>query len=333
MYEYANQLARRGHDVVIYNVYTNPYFVYRWPHWMRCLRNNLLYPNYRPIWFDLDERIICKNIPYLADIYVRDANISFSTNWALAFLLNELSASKGRKFNLIQDYELWISNNKEMLHASYRLPVTHVVIADYLADIVEKESGIRPIVIYNAINQDVYKIEKEIENRSPHSVSMLFSIEERKGTNYGLDALRICQKEVSDLHVELFGVYPVSQKLESWIHYTQMPKDLGALYNSTAIYFTPSNGEGWALPPAEAMNCGCALICTDIGGHAAYAKNGQTALLVRPKDSKDMAEKLLFLLQNNEKRIRLAKKGNEFVKQFNWDVAIQKMEMLFEGKA
>lgn len=332
MYEYANQLARRGYDVIIYNVYTNPYFIYRWPHWLRSLKYHFLYPDYRPTWFGLEESISCKNIPYLTSKYVRDADVSFSTNWALAFLLDELPASKGRKFNLIQDYEVWIGNNIKALHASYRLPITHIVIADYLADIVEKESGIRPVVIYNAINQDVYKVEREIGSRCPHSVSMLFSIEERKGTKYGLDALRICQKVVPDLQVELFGIYPKPQKLEPWIHYTQMPKDLGALYNSTAIYFTPSNGEGWALPPAEAMNCGCALVCTDIGGHAAYAKNEQTALLVKPGDPKDMADKLLSLLQNNEKRINLAIKGHEFVKQFNWNVATRKLEMSFKGQ-
>lgn len=332
MYEYANQLARRGHDITIYNIYTNSYFMYRYPHWLRYLKNKFLYSDYRPTWFKLDDGIICKNIPYLKKEFVEDADVSFSTNWALVFSLNELPASKGRKFNLIQDYEVWIGNNKKALHASYRLPVTHIVIADYLADIVEKESEIRPIVIYNAIDQDVYKIEREIGSRFPHSVSMLFSTEERKGTKYGLEALRSCREVLPDLHVELFGVYSKPSTLEPWIHYTREPKNLAALYNSTAIYFTPSNGEGWALPPAEAMNCGCALVCTNIGGHAAYAKNEQTALLVKPKDPKDMADKLLSLLQNNEKRINLAIKGHEFVKRFNWDVATQKLEMLFLGQ-
>lgn len=328
MYEYANKFVEKGYDVVIYNVYTNPYLQYRYPHWIRSLKNYLLYSNFRPKWYPLNKNIVCRNIPRLKNKYVRDAQASISTNWTLTFELNKLSETKGKKINLIQDYEIWIGNNKELLHASYRLPILHVVIADYLATIVEKESGICPPVIYNGINQEIFKIKKPIAARDPYTISMLYSTEDRKGTKYGLEALHICKKEIPDLRVELFGVYPTPDKLEVWMNYSRKPQDLSSLYNSTAIYFTPSNGEGWALPPAEAMNCGCALVCTNIGGHSTYAKENITALLAKPKDSVDMANKLLFLLKNNYERINLAKKGNEFVQQFNWENAISKMETL-----
>jgi glycosyltransferase involved in cell wall biosynthesis len=327
MYEYANCFAEKGYDVIIYHCITSPYLPYAFPHWLRNIKNNLLYPNLRPVWFPLNKNIVCKNIPKLKDKYVRNADVSFSTCWVICAEHNNLSSSKGKKINLIQDYELWIGNNKDMLHASYRLPITHIVIADYLADIVEKESDIRPLIIYNGINQDIFKIKTPIEKRNPYVISMLYHTDERKGTQYGIEALRMCKKEVPELQVELFGVFPKPENLSEWIHYTQNPHDLCALYNSTAIYFTPSNGEGWALPPAEAMNCGCALVCTNIGGHAAYAKENETALLVEPRNPKDMAEKLLILLKDNEKRIKLAKKGNEFISQFNWESAMSKLEI------
>ena len=331
MYEYANLFAKAGHDIVVYNIYTNPYFSYKAPYLLRYIRNEIFYRNYRPYWYYLKKNIICKNIPKLNEKYVRAADISFSTNWTIAFELNNLPESKGKKINLIQDYELWIGNDKKTLHASYRLPVTHVVIADYLADIVQKESGIQPKIIYNAIDHSVFKITSPISTRNPHSISMLFSTEERKGTQYGLEALRLCKKVIPDLHLDLFGVHPKPENLENWMKYAQEPQDLCSLYNSTAIYFTPSNQEGWALPPAEAMNCGCALVCTDIGGHKAYAKDDDTALLVKPQNSQDMAEKLLMLLKDDEKRIVLANKGNTFVKQFNWDRACKEMFSVFES--
>lgn len=329
MYEYANQFISRGHDVIIYHIYTCDYESYIYPHWMRTLKNNIRFHNFRPTWYELDDKIVCRNAPRLKDCYVRDADISFSTCWTLTFALNNLSYSKGKKINLVQDYEVWIGNNVEKLNESYRLPIRHVVIADYLADILEKESGNRPPIVYNGINHSIFKITVPIENRNPHTVSMLYSQEERKGTKYGLEALILCKKEMPDLHVELFGVYPKPENLEEWIHYTQKPQNLAALYNSTAIYFTPSNGEGWALPPAEALNCGCALVCTDIGGHSVYAKDKKTALLTEPKNSQNMSEKLLVLLKDDKRRRAIAKQGNEFVQQFSWSVASDKILTIF----
>jgi len=329
MYEYANHFAQIGYDVVVYSIYTNTSLRYRLPHWIRTIKNNIFYPDYRPTWYPLNKNVICKNIPKLKDKYVRDADISLSTCWVICSDLSKLSKGKGVKMNLIQDYELWIGNKKKLLHASYRLPVQHIVIADYLADIVEEESGIRPAIVYNGINQDIFNIKTPIEQRNPHTISMLYHTEERKGTQYGLEALRICKKEIPGLRVELFGVYPRPDNLEKWICYTQSPQDLCSLYNSTAIYFTPSNREGWALPPAEAMNCGCALVCTDIGGHSAYTKKDETALFVEPQNAQDMASQLLTLLKDNALRIDLAKKGNEYVKQFNWETAASRIEQQY----
>jgi len=331
MYEYAKQFSKAGHDIVIYNIYTNPYFSYKAPYWLRCIRNEIFYHNYRPYWYNLEKNIVCKNIPQLNKKHVRDADISFSTNWAIAFELNELPESKGKKINLIQGYELWIENNKQMLYASYRLPITHIVVADHLVDIVQKVSGICPQVIYNAIDHSVFNINSPISERNPHSISMLFSLDEKKGTQYGLKTLHLCKKEIPDLHVELFGVHPQPDNLKSWIKYTREPQDLCSLYNSTAIFFTPSTNEGWGLPATEAMSCGCALVCTNVDGHVVFAKNEETALLAEPKNPQDMAEKLLILLRDNEKRISLANKGNIFVKQFNWDRASKEMLSVFDS--
>ena len=97
-----------------------------------------------------------------------------------------------------------------------------------------------------------------------------------------------------------------------------------------AIFLSPSLGEGWALPPAEAMACGCAVVCTDIGGHAAYAKNNETALLVQPTNVEDIKNKLRLLLTDNEKRIQLAQNANKFLlENFSWEKAVSQLENIF----
>ena len=88
---------------------------------------------------------------------------------------------------------------------------------------------------------------------------------------------------------------------------------MNTVYNQHAIFFSPSLAEGWALPPAEAMAAGCALVCTQIGGHADYAFTNETALLVEPKNIQDMVHKLRRLLNDKLMRIQLAERGHEFI--------------------
>jgi glycosyltransferase involved in cell wall biosynthesis len=101
------------------------------------------------------------------------------------------------------------------------------------------------------------------------------------------------------------------------------------LYNRHAIFFTPSLGEGWGLPPAESMACGCALVCTAIGGHA-YAIDNETALTVKPKAVDEMVQKLKYLVDHNDERISLANRGHAYlVNHFTFDIAIGKLEEYF----
>lgn len=77
------------------------------------------------------------------------------------------------------------------------------------------------------------------------------------------------------------------------------------------------------------MCCGCAVICTDIGGHAAYAKNNDTALLVEPRNSEDLFLKICDLFENNNKRITIAKNGNRLIQSFSWENNIKTLTNYF----
>jgi glycosyltransferase involved in cell wall biosynthesis len=128
----------------------------------------------------------------------------------------------------------------------------------------------------------------------------------------------------------LFGVPPAPHGLPAWVEYFQTPsqKKLRAIYNDAAIFVSPSWAEGWPLPPAEAMSCGCALVCTDIGGHREYALQGQTALLSLPKNPAELAKNVRKLLMDPASRIEMAIRGNRFVGQFTWKRAATEMNRI-----
>ncbi|HQV54064.1 MAG TPA: glycosyltransferase family 4 protein [Chitinophagaceae bacterium] len=321
MYEYANRLYAAGHTVTVLHSIRRPYKKMKSPLWWKkfvfALRGVA-----RPKWFPLNKNIKSTIVNSITNRYVPDADIVFSTWWQIAYAITELAPAKGKPVNLIQDFEIW-AGQKEKILASFKLPIHHAVIAGYLKELL-KENGASNITYFpNAIDSTIFFKSISIEERNPLSIIMLYSEESRKGSKYGVDALVQIKKQIPALKVTLFGVYKKPDSLPDWISYCRRPDNLTSLYNGHAIFLSPSLGEGWALPPAEAMACGCAVVCTNIGGHTDYAKDGETALLVKVEDENDIISKLTYLLENNNNRIQLANKGNQFLSaNFNWDKSV-----------
>lgn len=328
MYEYANRLSARGHAVQVFHALDRPFktsstprFLRRWLFALRGVR--------RPRWFPLDTRVKCHIVNEISDRYLPEGDIILSTWWQMTYAIARLSPSRGRRFNLIQDYEIW-KGDEERVIESYRLPVHHLVIARYLQELLRDKAGVPSTHIPNAIDTGIFRVTTPATERHPRTLMMLYSEEPRKGSDYGLRVLRRLASEMPDLQVILFGVYPPPAELPARFEYYRRPDNLPALYNRATIFVTPSRGEGWALPPAEAMACGCALVCTRIGGHLDYADEGRTALLFTPGDEEEMYQKLKILLGNDELCRRLSLSGQEqMTHTFHWERSVDLLERVF----
>lgn len=329
MYEYANRLSDLGYNVHITYPLKTKYMEYRLPYIIRFILSYL--EGFRTSkWFDFRPAISMSYANLINDKYVKDSDIVIATWWTTALDMGVLARNKGRKINLIQGYENWTGHEDE-LHSSYNMKdVTNIVVASYLRDIVIKYTSNPTILIPNAIDKERYKIVEPINNRKPQTVCMLYSIQEIKGSAYGLGALTKVKEKYPNLTVELFGICPAPENLPDWITFYRDPKDLCLIYNRNAIFISNSLTEGMALTPMEAMFCGCAAILTDIEGHAEYGKDNDTALLYTPKDSNQLEDKIISLINNNGRRISLAKRGNDFIQQFSWGVAVDKMDKVIK---
>lgn len=325
MFEFANRLAARGHKITILYSISRPFKVSRTPVWLRMLLFRLRGP---VKWFSIDKSIDQKLVPAINNSNVPDAEATLCTWWQMAYAVNELDATKGNKINLIQGYEIW-TGQVEAVHQSYSLPIRHVVIASYLQDIVEKYSGRRPPMVPLAIDEKVFKVTTPAAQRNPATVMMLYSLEPVKGSEYGIQALIQLKKLVPELRVTLFSVFTRPSTIPGWMDFHNRPPDLSGLYNNHAVFISPSLGEGWALPPAEAMACGCTVVCTNIGGHADYAFDERTALLSEAKDVNGMVRQIHRVISQPELRMRLSDAGRELIgKEFNWAMSVARLESI-----
>jgi glycosyltransferase involved in cell wall biosynthesis len=96
--------------------------------------------------------------------------------------------------------------------------------------------------------------------------------------------------------------------------------ELVELYASAEVAVVPSLYEGFCLPAVEAMSCGVPLVATRAGAiPEVTGPHGQAALLVPPRDSEAIADRLRILLNDAGMRERLGGAGRtRAVERFSW---------------
>jgi glycosyltransferase involved in cell wall biosynthesis len=94
----------------------------------------------------------------------------------------------------------------------------------------------------------------------------------------------------------------------------QVPhKDLPAYYSLMDVFVHPSLRDGMPNALLEAMACGLPVIATPVGGAVDVIQDGKNGIFVNVNDTNDLAQKILDLLDDPEKRATLGKNARESI--------------------
>ena len=210
------------------------------------------------------------------------------------------------------------------------LPLNKIVISNWLKKCVES-TGASCVLIENMLDFDYFKLSNPIKNREATEIAMLYHIDDRKRCVDSMAALEIVKKCYPKLHVAIFGVPTKPNNLPEYYTYYQTPnkETHNKIYNTASIFIAASTKEGWALPPAEAMQCGCAVCCTSIDSFE-YAQHNKTALLSPIYDVEALAKNIIKLIENDSLRFSIAHTGNEYIQRFTKEAAFSKMKDFVE---
>ncbi|KAF5436524.1 Glycosyltransferase involved in cell wall bisynthesis [Candidatus Methanophagaceae archaeon] len=208
---------------------------------------------------------------------------------------------------------------------------------DYLKNLILDSCGYDKIkVIPNGIHPENF-----IPKKKEEKILVVSRLFERKGVQYVIDAI----KDIEDYELVICGDGPYKEQLEaqisklnvSNIHLLGYVSDerLKYEYKTSSIFVLPSSAENFPIVLLEAMSAGCAIITTDVTGCPEVV--GDVALLIRPKNSEDIRNALIKLINNNGLRTELGIKARKRVEEnFTWEkiakqyVSVYK-EMISEG--
>ena len=280
-------------------------------------------------WFKLDKKIKIfrpfdlsfKNVPK-ADITIATANET--ADWLIDYPFD-----RGEKFYFIQDYENW-TRSLEKVDATYKMPLKKIVISSQLKELIEnkfqeKVYGLVP----NGINLNCFYNNHKTFNKDKR-ILMMYHVLEKKGFKEGLKAFKIVKEKYPEINLTVFGAYKYKNNSDFNYYYQPKIDGLRKLYCDCDIFVWPSREEGYGLPPMEAMACGCAVISTDTGAIREYAIDGQTVIIVPSNNSEILAQKIIELIEDEDKLKNLSANAQEKIKEFSLDKSSSILENILK---
>jgi len=252
-------------------------------------------------------------------------DLMIATAWQTAYFVNEFVKNyKSKPFYLIQNSEdepSFSGINSINAETTYHFNFKKIVISRRLYTRFKNED---PLFFHVGIDTDFYKVIQDINRRGN---VILFPLRRNlsKGAKYAIECTRklLSYDSKADIKILMFGDYNIKEipedirdKIE--YHYLPTNKQLLQLYNKASIFVLPSLVEGMPSPPLEAMACGCAVIAADNGGINEYMIDEINGLICPIEDAECLSRKVVYLLNNKEKREELVKNSIETTKQFSY---------------
>jgi len=119
-----------------------------------------------------------------------------------------------------------------------------------------------------------------------------------------------------------------SIKFVGWISNEELPEYL----RTTDVYVSTSLSDaGIASSTAEAMACGLPVVITDTGDNKEWVKDGENGFIVPVKSPKRLAEKIIYLLKNEEKRKTFGKISRKIIEnKNNYYLEMAKVEEIYK---
>jgi glycosyltransferase involved in cell wall biosynthesis len=103
-------------------------------------------------------------------------------------------------------------------------------------------------------------------------------------------------------------------------------------YKASDIFCLPSmmSTESFGIVNLEAMACSVPIVSSNIGGIPDVVKDGENGLLVKPNDTKELANAIIYLLKNEYLRKEMGENGREKLERYSWETIADKTENVYK---
>ncbi len=212
---------------------------------------------------------------------------------------------RGRKFLFVQNWALF---KKEYDYSLYEGLIS---LEGYCAEYIKKYVKLPIFTVRNGINlkEFYYKGNLKEEGR----IFLLYRKNQKEIDRF----LFNLPKEIYERYNVIVG--------KKHLDKNELIKE----YQKAEIFLSFSYPEGFALPPLEAMACGCVVIGYTGGGGKSHMINGETAIVLEDGDYKGVEKGLIKILGDNRLKSILKKNALLKAKEYSLEAMYKSVENLW----
>lgn len=104
---------------------------------------------------------------------------------------------------------------------------------------------------------------------------------------------------------------------------------LSYAYKNALAFIFPSLYEGFGIPVLESFACGCPLLCSNASSLPEVA--GEAAYYFDPYSEDSIKDAIMKVLEDNDLRVDLIKRGYEQLKKFSWNQTAEHTKKIYES--
>jgi glycosyltransferase involved in cell wall biosynthesis len=243
----------------------------------------------------------------------------------------------------------WNTNFRKLRHSDLVIAISRATRDDLVRLMGVDPERIR--VVYPGIDHGLFNVSNAVEQAHLKDLQLRYGIggryllyvgdsEWRKNLRRCLEALQGINPEVK---LVLAGKRALTDaRLHGWIEELGLDKrvilpgfvpdaDLPVLYGGAVAFLFPSLYEGFGLPVAEAMACGCPVITSGVSSLPEVA--GEAGLLVDPCSVAEIREAMVRVIDDADLCRQLTEAGVRQASRFSWERAAGEISALLREVA
>ncbi len=214
-----------------------------------------------------------------------------------------------------------------------------------LTDLAQKSSFLQKFLeIPNGVDTSYYTPGKRTAEDKQKEFIILCAarLTKRKGFNYAISAFSEIEQKYPWAKMILAGgegnamtelkeqakELGLEKKILFTGNYTK--KEAPGIYHKADVFVMPSLNEGMSNNLLEAMSAGLPVLMTPTGGAEDLVQEEENGFIIKMQDSKEIAEKLSFLIENPKACSRLGQNSRKIATTMSWSNVAEKYRNLYK---